>query len=242
MSDLSLLPITRDTFAWPTPPFASFPSPRPQGEPEPCEIEGPNGKVTSGRLAFFDAEAGVAHVQVPPARGTVTLKVAQVRRITLTRPLQPLERPAPGSPAALLPGAAATACQLRYANGDSAAITTVGHVEHALGHFLFPPQGEQGAVLRSFYPREALAGLEIGPRVGELLVAQQAATPDQVDGVAAEQQDLRQRRLGGCPPDTGRGRSNRGIPWLNSATIRREPCPMPAPAPIPRSTRACAPI
>ncbi|HSW06195.1 GspE/PulE family protein [Aquabacterium sp.] len=185
-----------EPFAWPTPPYATFPSPRCQVVPEPCQIEGPNGNVTSGRLAFFDAEAGIAHLQVPPARGTITLKVAQVRRITLLRPLAPLESPAPGSAAELLGHAPVSECRLRFANGHATQLDSIGHVEHALGHFLFPPFGEHGQVLRSFYPRTALTAITIGPRVGELLVAQRAATEDEVDHVAAEQLSLRQRRLG----------------------------------------------
>ena len=37
-------------FAWPTPPSAKFAAPVCQTEPEPCEIEGPNGKVTACSL------------------------------------------------------------------------------------------------------------------------------------------------------------------------------------------------
>ncbi|WP_395699861.1 GspE/PulE family protein [Aquabacterium sp.] len=199
MSDLSLPPLvsTRGLpFAWPTPPYASFASPQVQREAEPCEIEGPNGRVTRGQLVRFDADTGIAHLLVPPARGTLPLKLAQVRRLTLLRPLAPLEHAAPGSAADLLGAAVASPCRLRYANGGEAQIETLGQVEHALGHFLFPPADDSGAVLRSFYPREALAGVEIGPRVGELLLAQQAVSVDTLDAVAAEQQGLRQRRLG----------------------------------------------
>ena len=211
MSDLSLPPLTLvppgeesrpgtpapgRPFAWPTPPYAAYPSAVPFAEAEPCEIEGPNGKVTTGRLVQFDAEAGVAHLQLAQARGTLALRVTQVRRITLLRPLAPLESGPPGSGAALLGSAPCSPCHLRFAGGGEAAFSTVGHVEHALGHFVFPPADEAGQVLRSFYARSGLSGIEVGPRVGELLVEQHAATEDEVDHVAAEQHELRSRRLG----------------------------------------------
>ena len=208
MSDLSqpllnLLSLPASTeaastgFVWPTPPYASFPSPQPQTEPEPCEVESPNGNVSIGLLVLFDAEAGIAHFQVPPAPGTLALTIAKLHRITLLRPLLPLENPAPGSAAALLGMCAPVSdCQLTLAHGELRELQTVGHVRHPLGHFLFPPTGQPGQVQRSFYPHAAVLNIESGPRVGELLVQQQAATEEQVDHIAAQQQNLRDRRLG----------------------------------------------
>ncbi|MBI5257984.1 MAG: Flp pilus assembly complex ATPase component TadA [Burkholderiales bacterium] len=183
-------------FLWPTPPYASFASPVAQAGPEPCLIEGPNGKVTSGQLALFDAEAGVAHLIVPPARGTLALRTSQFRRITLTRPLAPMDSPLPGPAAELLGEAPRSECRLRFVDGSELQLQTLGTVAHPLGHFLFPPADEHGRVLRSFYPATALAAFELGPRVGALLVEQLAATEDEVDEAAAEQHNLRHRRLG----------------------------------------------
>src|SRR5687768_14787985 len=101
MSDLSLpvlnlVPIDEPTglvpsqdrtgyegFKWPTPPFASYPEAQRQAQPEPCEIEGLNGNVMTGKLMSFSPEAGAAHVQVPPTRGALPLRFAQFRRLTL---------------------------------------------------------------------------------------------------------------------------------------------------------------
>ncbi|WP_284614313.1 GspE/PulE family protein [Aquabacterium humicola] len=185
-----------EALAWPTPPYAAYPSPRPAKAPEPCEIEGPNGKVTTGRLALFDAAAGVVHLIVPPARGTLTLRLTQFRRLTLLNPLPPLEGVPPGSPAGALHAAPRNTCRIAFAGGATTELITIGHVEHALGHFLFPPAGTGDAVLRSFYPRPAVDGVEFGPRVGELLVEHQAASADDVERAAGEQSDLRRRRLG----------------------------------------------
>ena len=37
-------------FEWPTPPFAAYPRPRPQREPQACEIMGLNGSRTVGKV------------------------------------------------------------------------------------------------------------------------------------------------------------------------------------------------
>ena len=87
---LSLMPKhdgMRPSNAWPTPPFATYPPTRPITSPKDCEVEGPNGKVTQGRLLGIDWEAGIAQVQVPPARGSLPLRFTQFRRLTLLRPL-----------------------------------------------------------------------------------------------------------------------------------------------------------
>ena len=224
MSDLSLPPLSLvpldrewgrskpeapadEPFAWPTPPFAAFAAPTCQIQPEPCEIEGPNGKVTRGRLAFVDLDDGVIQVQVPPARGNLPLRLSQFRRLTLLRPILPLVSPAAGAagpagaagqprPVPALDSTSLQNCQLHFRNGDSAQVETVGHVDHPMGVFLFPPQGEQGQVLRSFYPRAGLAGAEMGPRVGQVLVDQHSTTTEQVELAAQEQRALRERKLG----------------------------------------------
>ena len=212
-----------ERFLWPTPPYAAYPGPSLQTQPEPCEIEGPNGKVTGGRMIFINPVMGIVHVQVPPARGTLVLRFAQFRRITLTRPVSPearvLNSPparsgqqdatetvlshAPTQPAlldGLSPDLLSQAPTLRFAalwsEGGCTEGQSVGHLETPFGHFLFPPCGSQGDVLRTFIPRSAVTSLDWGSRIGEVLVEQRATTSQQVDDALAEQELLRTRKLG----------------------------------------------
>ena len=86
--------LAREPFAWPTPPFASYPAPAPQTDPLPCEIVGLNDRQMTGRLTFFVPDEAVAHVQIPPARTTLPLRFDQFRTLALTEPLAP-RSPAP---------------------------------------------------------------------------------------------------------------------------------------------------
>jgi len=61
-------------FTWPLPAVGGYPAAAPLAAPEPCEIEGLNGKLSSGRLMVFDADAGLVSLNIPPARGLLTLK------------------------------------------------------------------------------------------------------------------------------------------------------------------------
>jgi type II secretory ATPase GspE/PulE/Tfp pilus assembly ATPase PilB-like protein len=186
----------RPEFLWPAPPFASYPAPAPQTDPLPCEITGLNDKTLAGRLTFFVPEEAVAHVQLPPARTTLPLRFEQFRALTLTTPLEPLPLPA-GDPHSDMLGRRARAdYRIALAGGGELAGQTIGHVETEHGLYLFPPQGDAGAVLRRFVPRSAYASFEIGPRIGELLVQQNSVTPQQVELAVDLQKNLRNQKLG----------------------------------------------
>jgi type II secretory ATPase GspE/PulE/Tfp pilus assembly ATPase PilB-like protein len=194
--------LSREPFQWPTPPYASYPSATPQTDPMPCEIVGLNDHTITGRLTFFVPEEGVAHVQVPPARTTVPLRFDQFRTLTLTTPLRPVALGLGEPHAGLLGHRAQSMYQLTLAGGAELAGETIGHVENEFGLFLFPPRhdtdadSDDGSVARSFVPRAAYTHFEIGSRIGELLVEQHSATPQQIEEAVDAQQQLRQRKLG----------------------------------------------
>ena len=196
---LSLLPKQADAHTpnvWPVPPFAAYAPARAFSGPKDCEVEGPNGKVTRGRLVAIDWLSGIAQVQVPPARGNLPLRFAQFRRLTLVKPLAALA-PAPGDPAAaLVAHRPAVELTVRYKGGETFKGRTIGHVEHAAGLFFFTPLDEAGRVQRHFVPQPIIDGFEIGPRIGEVLVEQKAVTEQQVAQALDEQQALRSRKLG----------------------------------------------
>ena len=192
--------LTAAPFCWPTPPYASYPVAAPQTDPMPCEIVGLNDKHMTGRLTFFVPEEGVAHVQVPPARTTLPLRFDQFRTLTLTTPLSPTLESS-GDPHALILGHRAHSIyQLTLSGGAELTGSTIGYVENEYGLFLFPPVNEDddadGRVLRSFVPHGAYTAFEIGSRIGELLVEQNSATPQQIEEAVDVQRSLRDQKIG----------------------------------------------
>jgi type II secretory ATPase GspE/PulE/Tfp pilus assembly ATPase PilB-like protein len=186
-------PAVGDGFAWPTPPVVGYPVPRRFAEPEPCQVEGLSGRQMNGTLLDVDLAAGIVQVRIPPARIPMPLRLNQFRRLTLTRPLQPIEDPAADPRLAQRP---VVTVKLHLKDAAPAELTTLGHREDAHGLWLFPPLEAHGAVLRVFVPRGAYDRAEIGARIGELLVEQSSATPQQIEQALAEQRALRSRRLG----------------------------------------------
>lgn len=183
-------------FRWPTPPFAAYPDALEQSQAQRCEFVGVNGKKVNGRLIFFVPDDFVAHVQVPPARTTMPLRFSQFRSLRVLDPLQPVRDPRADPAADMLEQRPATPYRIALPGGGELEGDTIGHVENAHGLFLFPPVDADGSVQRLFVPRNAYTSFEVGPRIGELLVAQKAATVQQIEEAADVQQRLRNQKLG----------------------------------------------
>jgi type II secretory ATPase GspE/PulE/Tfp pilus assembly ATPase PilB-like protein len=182
---------------WPTPPYAGYPAGEsPVGAA--CEIEGLTSAAIGATLLAIDFTEGLIRVKVHATKSEMSLRLAQLRRITLTAPIA-AQPPASSDPHAhLLAPPAAAEYRLRLAHNGGGALTgrSVGHVTTEHGVFLFPPVDEAGRVQRVFVPKSCYADFEIGPRIGEVLVEQRAVTPEQVAQAVAEQTNLRTRKLG----------------------------------------------
>jgi type II secretory ATPase GspE/PulE/Tfp pilus assembly ATPase PilB-like protein len=180
---------------WPTPPYAGYPAGEsPVGAA--CEIEGLTSAAIGATLLAVDFAAGLIRVRVHATRSEMSLRLAQLRRITLTAPIA-AQPPAAWDPhARMLAPPAAVEYRLRLAQGGALSGKSVGHVATEHGVFLFPPQDDGARVLRVFVPKSSYADFEIGPRIGEVLVEQLAVTAEQVQQAVAEQAALRTRKLG----------------------------------------------
>lgn len=185
-------------FLWPTPPFAAYPAADEQHQAQGCEFVGTNGKAVAGRLIFFVPDDQVAHVQVPPARTTMPLRFHQFRSLRVMEPLKPITTAllTHEKHAAMLEQRPRSSYKVLLPDGGAIEGTTIGHVETGHGLFLFPPVDDKGAVQRLFVPKAAYTGFEIGPRIGDVLVDQKAATLQQVEQAVGRQQQMRHQKLG----------------------------------------------
>ena len=150
--------------AWPAPPSIGYTAPPALGEPEPCELEGPNGKVNSGRLIGFDPDAGQVQVLIPPGRNPLTLRFTQFRRLSLLRPLEPLpvaDTARHDVTTPLLPENLLQPYRLRFKDGSETTVSSVGLLDRPLGLFTFSPIDASGRLLRSLYPRPMLVSVDV---------------------------------------------------------------------------------
>ncbi|MEY4766224.1 MAG: hypothetical protein RI907_2897 [Pseudomonadota bacterium] len=184
-------------FMWPMPPYASYPAPTEQLEHEPCTVMGLNGQKIQARLNFFVASERVAHIQVPPARTTMTLRFNQFESMLLTQPVEAIDAEGQGGDIQeVLEHRPINHYRVYLKSGAMLEGDTVGYMESPLGLFLFPPVGESGSVQRLFVPEEAIADRDLGPRLGDTLIEQDSLTLAQVDAAVEIQERMRKQKLG----------------------------------------------
>jgi type II secretory ATPase GspE/PulE/Tfp pilus assembly ATPase PilB-like protein len=185
-----------EVFVWPTPALACYPGPQRAAQPEACEVEGLNGKSMAGRLMHFSPSEGIVKLRVVPSRTTMTLRFDQFRRLRLLAPLAALPS-APEMPQAeVLAQRPALPFKVALRDGQFIEGLTVGFLETSFGVFLFEPLDINGTVRRGFIPRPLYESVTVGPRIGEALVEQSVATPEQVQEALDEQHLLRHQKLG----------------------------------------------
>ena len=189
---------TDPVFAWPSPPYAAYAPITPSEAPQPCEILGLNNSRTQGQLLQMQARERVAQLLVPPARSPVGLKFSQFRALKLLQTIPAAPRLLDQPPQALdLDQRPRMEFKVRFTGGGELKGMTIGHHENAMGLFLFVPVSEfDDAVRCVFLPRESIAGHDIGERLGEVLVKDQLASPEDIEAAAQEQQKLRGQRVG----------------------------------------------
>jgi type II secretory ATPase GspE/PulE/Tfp pilus assembly ATPase PilB-like protein len=191
---LSALPFEGVGYAWPTPDLASYPAPSVPPVAPACAVEGLNGHTIQGHLALFDPAHGLLQLRLPNQRKPLPLRLEQFRRLRLVQPLLALAESADASD--LATQRPRVPFRIDFKNAPEWNGHTIGHREEPFGLFLFEPLDEQGTVQRWFLPRAAYHHAEIGLRLGEALIEQHSATPDQIREALAEQEALRGRKLG----------------------------------------------
>jgi len=199
MSDLSSPPpgVTTSPAAWrwPTPPFAGYPASQAVTGLD-IEIEGLTSAAIAATLLDFDVDGGTLRIRVLAGGKEMRLRFEQLRRVVLVAPLRAQAPSAADPHARLLAPPPAAEYRIRLTGGGTLSGRSLGHVPVTKGVFLFSPIDEMGSVQRSFVPKTSIAHFEIGPRIGDLLVEQHVATPEQVASAVAEQTELRTRKLG----------------------------------------------
>ncbi len=193
MTDLShppeaALAAQAPAFAWPTPELAGYAAAAPLGVPPACRVEGLNGRTLEGRLTAFDPARGLLQLRIHLQRKPLSLRLDQFRRLELVDALRPAE--AVDLPRPLVP------FEIDFIGADRWQGSTLGWQEERFGLFLFEPVDEVGTVRRWFVPKPAFTNAEVGVRIGQALVDQDSATPEQIRQALAEQDVLRSRRLG----------------------------------------------
>jgi len=189
-------------FRWPGPPYAIYSEGERLQQPLECEIEGLNGALRRCALVAVALSKKTILIQIQQSKTPVPLAFSQFRRIVLKKPLYPQELVSSEQFADILGYRATIEYHLQLEQGKTLSGNTVGYVELDYGLFLFKPLDDKGTVQRIFVPRDAYVGVTLGDHIGQVLMAHNAVTAQQVDLAASEQRARRSRLLGDYLVDT----------------------------------------
>ena len=187
-------------------------------EPEPCQIEGMNGRLMNGTLLEMDPAEGVAKVRIPPARIAIPLRFNQFRKLTLTRPLAALEDA--GADSSFMAQRPAVDVKVNLKGAAPIDTLSIGHHRGRRTACSCSRRWTRAAACCAASCRKAAYdSVEIGERIGEVLVAQHAATPAQIEQALAEQQQAAHAQARRHPAD----QADRHAPrtWSRPSSSRR---------------------
>ncbi|HEX9179831.1 MAG TPA: hypothetical protein VF859_05510, partial [Burkholderiales bacterium] len=167
------------------------------GTPAGCVAFLTDGRMLSGTLERVDPDQSV--VVMVPQQDTrlVSLAFDGIKVLHLTEPVDLLEDSkildAPSDE--VFPPTPTQDFEVVFPDGEKLSGTTRGYFKADFGLFLFRVN-EDGYATRSFVPAASLGSWRIGPKIGDMLVAEKVATPEQIEKALEHQQALRNRRLG----------------------------------------------
>jgi len=197
-------PVRRGTtaandFPWPAPPYFEFVREKDGSGWTDCVLAFRDGTRASGRLHSFLADAALLTFQPDGGSEAVSVPFSVLLKLQLPRP-QGLKRET-------LPAAATAAeteelrrselysFRIELVNGERFLGVTLGYVSALCGLFLYFPEAN-GDVVRCFVPAQAAKSCSIDAPIGQVLVDQNAVSPEAVGAALNLQAMLRSQKLG----------------------------------------------
>ncbi|HTL26170.1 MAG TPA: ATPase, T2SS/T4P/T4SS family [Burkholderiales bacterium] len=180
---------------WPQPPFYETIDDTEEPREEPAIALLRDGRKISGILTRFDPVEGVFEMR--PEGGDLTeIAARDMVDLRLTRPVNLRRRKSvidEGSDPE--PPPERQEFRITLANDQVVEGETLGFDAHTLGLFLYVDGNGEG-VTRLFIAADAIKRKQIGRRLGDLLVSEQAVTPRQINQAIEHQAARRNRKLG----------------------------------------------
>src|SRR5688572_281752 len=180
---------------WPQPPYYETFDDAEAPVEEPAIALLRDGRKISGILTRFDPAEGIFEMR-PDGGELMEIAPADILDLRLTRSVHLRRRRSvvdegqdPEAPPER------QLFRLTLANDQIVEGETLGFDTHTLGLFLYIDGNGEG-VTRLFVPADAIKRKQIGRRLGDLLVSEQAVTPRQISEAIEQQSARRRRKLG----------------------------------------------
>jgi type II secretory ATPase GspE/PulE/Tfp pilus assembly ATPase PilB-like protein len=183
---------------WPTPPFFKLATPSVPGSSRACVLELLDGRKWRAELVDFNVGADSIGLHQADPKGLRRIELSQIRSIKLTRPVAyACDTTALG--AVGVPDAHADKRKpfvVVFNNGTRMDGHTLGFIKDKESLFLFLSEADGEKVMPLFIPAVQIKDLQIGPRLGDMLVEKQLLSADALALALSKQAKLRQERIG----------------------------------------------
>jgi type II secretory ATPase GspE/PulE/Tfp pilus assembly ATPase PilB-like protein len=186
-------------FPWPAPPYFEFVREKDGSGRADCVLAFRDGTKASGRLHSFLADAALLTFQPNGASEDVSVPFSVLLKLQLPHPLRLSRETLPASATAAeteeLRRSERYAFQIELVNGERFLGVTLGYVSALCGLFLYFPDAK-GDVARCFLPAQAMKSCSIDAPIGQVLVDQNAISPEAVAAALNLQAMMRTQKLG----------------------------------------------
>jgi type II secretory ATPase GspE/PulE/Tfp pilus assembly ATPase PilB-like protein len=181
-------------FVWPAPPYYEYHG-GPRQDGEPCLLTFTDGGKAGGLLQNFLPQHEILKFHPENGKSAVTIAFSGLLTLQLLDAVR-LEVHTLPDGAGLHAPSEHQPFSVTLADGSLFEGRTVGHVQALCGLFLFVAQSGGGGVVRWFVPAQAAREIRVSKPLGELLIDEQAASPETITQALEKQKLMRTRKLG----------------------------------------------
>ncbi len=186
-------------FPWPAPPYFEFVRDNDPANWSECALTFRDGTKASGRLISFEGDAAQLKLQPSGGKAPISIPFSIVLKLYFPRPLglkrETLPASATASDTQELLRLERYSFRIELVGGELFLGTTLGYVSALCGLFLYVPEAN-GDVVRCFVPAQAAKTCSIDAPIGQVLVDQNAVSPEAVKAALNLQAVMRSQKLG----------------------------------------------
>jgi len=197
------LPLTKPALqftpaGWPALPFYKYAEMPAATDLTECSVELLDGQVLAAQLVELDTRTQAVAIRFGGAPGVRRIPFTQIRSVKLERPISYL----PDMEALNGVGAADAASprqkpfEVQFVDGTRMSGKTLGFVKEVHGVYLFIVGGESLRATLCFLPAAQIKDMQLGPKLGEVLVENQELSADRLSQALNTQAKLRQEKIG----------------------------------------------
>ena len=183
---------------WPALPFYKLAEPARPEDGSECSLQLMDGQVLNGYLIELEPRAQSVAVRFDGSQTIRRVALAQIRCLKLTRTVAYL----PDVEALTAVGASSAPTERQkpfevlFVDGKKMTGHILGFAKDANGLYLFAVQGGSLHATLCFLPSGQIKDLQLGPKIGEVLVENQEVSADRLSHALNAQAKLRQEKIG----------------------------------------------